>query len=897
VASKDRGESRLKIRPGQPEWRTIELHLDRLLDLPEAEWSEYLSRLEREDPAAAGVLREMMADRRDLEAKGFLEASLVKPTDRERVGMRVGAYTITSLIGRGGMGEVWLASRSDGRFEGKFAVKFLDSYSASPAALDRFRREGRLLARLAHPHVARLIDAGVTEAGRPYLILEYVEGERIDAYCSGRSLAIEGRIRLLLDVLSALAHAHSNLVIHRDIKPSNILVTKRGEAKLLDFGIAKLLSADTGADSESPPTRIEDTAFTPEYAAPEQILGEPPSTATDVYQVGVLMFTLLAGRLPIAPDGATRAQRIKSALDSEPPRLSDVAPTALRKSLRGDLDAIVSKALRKLPQERYATAAALSDDLSRYLGNEPVAARANLLGYRMRKFVRRYRGAVIGTSAAMVVLVASTAFALYQMREAQIQRDQSREQAKRAELQAEFVTLMMSTVGSKPTTAEQLLDAGYKLVNEHYTDDPLFRVNAMLNLSARYADLGLTHKQYALLQSADDIARKLNDLSLMARSDCGLAQAEMDQGHLDRAVSWVNAGRSALERIADPNPLYVEDCMEAEADVIDARGNPGAATQIAVKALALLEQSDETHDFRYSDLLGHIADYYKEAGDTYKGFDYVERALAAAERNGLGDTDAAMTAAHNVASSLIGFGEIKEGCAREKDLVARMQSTGRSIITAMAVLYGTCLLRAGQPADALIWYDKGVGIAQSESDTNLQIYARSRRARALIALNRFAEAGAEFDRIDALAREHGLAGGLQAARAQLVRGELLLAQGRYEDAADTVGSLLTSVRDSASGKVSVLAGALLWSAKIAMARGRYADAVRFAEDAVRENERRARNPAASADVGESSLILAQARATLNDMSGMHSAAHQAVVSLTASLGADNALTRDASALQ
>jgi eukaryotic-like serine/threonine-protein kinase len=711
----------LKIRPGQPEWRTIELHLDRLLELPEAEWGGYLSRLERDDPTAAGVLREMMAERRDLEAKGFLESSLVKATDRERVGMRVGAYTITSLIGRGGMGEVWLAVRSDGRFEGKFAVKFLDSYSASPAALDRFRREGRLLARLAHPHVARLIDAGVTEAGRPYLILEYVEGERIDAYCDGRSLGVDGRIRLLLDVLGALAHAHSNLVIHRDIKPSNILVTQHGEAKLLDFGIAKLLNADTSADSESPPTRIEDTAFTPEYAAPEQILGEPPSTATDVYQVGILMFVLLAGRLPIAPDGATRAQRIKSALDSEPPRLSEVAPAEVRKSLRGDLDAIVSKALRKLPQERYATAAALADDLRRYLGNEPVAARANLLGYRMRKFVRRYRGAVIGTSAAIVALVASTAFALYQMREAQNQRDQSREQAKRAELQAEFVTLMMSTVGSKPTTAEQLLDAGLKLVNEHYTDDPLFRVNAMLNLSARYADLGLTQKQYALLQSADEIARKLNDPALTARSDCGLAQAEMDLGHLDRAVSWVNAGRAALDRMSGPNPLYVEDCMEAEADVIDARGDPGAATRIAEKALALLEQADKTHDFRYADLLGHIADYYKEAGDTYRGFDYVERALAAIERNGLGDTDAAMTAMHNVASSLIGFGEFKEGCAREKDLVARMQSTGRSIITAMAVLYGTCLLRAGQPEEALIWYEKGIGIAQNENDADLHI--------------------------------------------------------------------------------------------------------------------------------------------------------------------------------
>ena len=436
----------------------------------------------------------MMADRRNLEAQGFLETSLVKPPDQERVGTQVGAYTITSLIGRGGMGEVWLAQRSDGRFEGKFALKFLETYSASPAALDRFRREGRLLARLAHPHIARLIDAGVTASDRPYLILEYVQGIRIDEYCATRALGVEARVRLILDVLGALAHAHSNLVIHRDIKPTNILVTEEGEAKLLDFGIAKLVGPEAGSDADSPATRIEDVAFTPEYAAPEQILGELPSTATDVYQMGVLIFALLTGRLPLGKESTTRAQRIKAALDDDPPRMSEVAPAAIRKALRGDLDAIVSKALRKLPRERYGTAAALADDLKRYLQSEPVAARANLLTYRMQKFVRRYRGVVIGTAAAAVALIAVTAFALYQMREAQIQRDQSREQARRAELQAEFVTLMMSNVGDKPTTAEQLLDAGYKLVTQHYKDDPIFRMSAMLNLSARYGDIGLTPK-------------------------------------------------------------------------------------------------------------------------------------------------------------------------------------------------------------------------------------------------------------------------------------------------------------------------------------------------------------------------------------------------------------------
>jgi eukaryotic-like serine/threonine-protein kinase len=887
----------VKVYPGHAGWKAVEKHLDRLLDMDETQWDGYISRLEDDEPTVVAALREMMADRRNLEAEGFLETSLVEPSGEERIGTQVGAYTMVSLIGRGGMGEVWLAQRSDGRFEGKFALKFLETYSASPVALDRFRREGRLLARLAHPHIARLIDAGVTGSGRPYLILEYVQGTRIDDYCATRALSVEARVRLILDVLGALAHAHSNLVIHRDIKPTNILVTGEGEAKLLDFGIAKLVGSEAGSDADSPATRIEDAAFTPEYAAPEQILGELPSTATDVYQMGILIFVLLTGRLPLGKESTTRAQRIKAALDDDPPRMSEVAPAAVRKALRGDLDAIVSKALRKLPRERYGTAAALADDLKRYLHSEPVAARANLLSYRIQKFVRRYRGAVIGTAAAAVALIAATAFALYQMREAQIQRDQSREQARRAELQAEFVTLMMSNVGDKPTTAEQLLDAGYKLVTQHYTDDPIFRMSAMLNLSARYGDIGLTPKQYALLQDADQIARGLKDWSMISRAECGLAEAEIDLGRLDRAVSWIASAKLAMGRVPNQNPLYLEDCMEAEADVIDARGNPTGATQIAERALALLEQAGATHDLRYADLLGRIADYYKEAGDTHQGFEYVARALAATERDGLGDTDAAMTAMHNVASSLNGFGELKEACAREARLVDRLESTGRMVIPAIAVLHGSCLLRAGDAAAALVWYDKGVSVAVAEQYRGREVYARLNRARALIALKRFDEAAAELDHAQSRSKADGPDGTQEVVRIQIVRGELLLAEARYPEAAQTLKSVVSIIRANSKTAGFLLASAVLDSAKAALALEQYADARRLAHEALTETLRKARNPDASADVGEASLVLAEAQKALGDAPAARDAGHQAAVSLTGSLGPDNALTRDALALE
>lgn len=887
----------MRIRPGQPDWVEVDRHLDQLLELPEPEWEGYLSRVESEHAAIGAALRELVADRHKLEAQGFLESSVVRSGEREGVGSRIGSYTISSLIGRGGMGAVWLALRSDGRFEGQFAVKFLDSYAASASALDRFRREGRLLARLSHPHIARLIDAGVTDSGRPYLILEYVQGERIDDYCNTRNLGIQERVRLILDVLAGLAHAHSNLIVHRDIKPSNILVTPSGQVKLLDFGIAKLLATDPSALDESPPTRIEDSAFTPEFAAPEQILGDQPSTATDVYQAGVLLFAVLTGRLPFDLAGTTRAERIRSTLDGEPPRLSEAGPHDWCKRLRGDLDAIVSKALRKLPQERYATAAALADDLSRYLGSEPVAARANLVGYRVRKFVQRYRGPVIGALVAVLALMAVTAFALVQMHEAQAQRDQLREQAKRAEMQAELVGLMMTVIGNKPATAEQLLDAGVRLVNEHYQADPAFRVSAMLNLASRYQDLGLTQKERGLLEKANGVAVKLNDVSLIARSECGLSAVELDQGHVDRAAQLAASGRAALERQAAPDPLYMEDCMEAQSDVADVQGDPITASRIGLQALRMMEQSNETHDLRYSDLLNRIADYYKAMGDTHKGFEYVERALAAAESNGLGDTDFTKIALHNVASSLFGFGEVEAACAREQDLVSRLQATGRPIITPIAVLYGNCFWKRGRPEESLPWFDRGVQNAQTEGDAKNEMYARWNRARALITLHRFSEATSELNQADVIGREHHLTGMFENSRVQLTRAELLIEQARFEDARQVLEPIVVRIRDPKAEQGNLLGRALLISARLEAGQGRYSDAARLADEALRENERRARDPGASIDVGQAALLLAQYKHALGDEPGMQSAARQAVVSLTAAVGSDSPLTREAMSLK
>ena len=294
-------------------WRSLSPHLGRALELPDDERAAWLESLRARDPALATDLESLLEERRVLSREGFLEGTAPRPpAPASPAGRAFGAYTLVSLIGQGGMGNVWLARRSDGRFEGRVAVKLLNPGLVGHVAEERFRREGTILARLAHPHIARLVDAGVSPDGQPFLVLEYVEGEQIDRHCDGRSLGVEARLRLFLDVLAAVSHAHSHLIVHRDIKPSNVLVGADGQVKLLDFGIARLLDGEAPSGGTTALTREGGRVLTPEYAAPEQVTGGPVTTATDVYSLGVLLYVLLGGRHPAAsalpsPAGLLRA--------------------------------------------------------------------------------------------------------------------------------------------------------------------------------------------------------------------------------------------------------------------------------------------------------------------------------------------------------------------------------------------------------------------------------------------------------------------------------------------------------------------------------------------------------------------------------------------------------------
>src|SRR5262245_24940395 len=286
-----------KLSPEQ--WKQASPFLDEALALGVEEREEWMAALRLNNPETAALVDVLLEEHRAVAEKEFLEQGPSLPLGQlASAGETIGAYRLFSPIGHGGMGTVWLAERSDGRFERRVAIKFPNISVRGHAGVERFKREGSILGRLAHPNVAELVDAGLTPAGQPYLVLEYIDGEQIDQYCDKHKLGVEERIRLFLDVLAAVAHAHTNLIVHRDIKPSNVLVTGDEHVKLLDFGIAKLLEDQAQPAEATMLTQEGGSVLTPAYAAPEQITGMPITTATDVYSLGVLLFVLLTGRHP-----------------------------------------------------------------------------------------------------------------------------------------------------------------------------------------------------------------------------------------------------------------------------------------------------------------------------------------------------------------------------------------------------------------------------------------------------------------------------------------------------------------------------------------------------------------------------------------------------------------------
>jgi serine/threonine-protein kinase len=651
--------------------------LDQALDLPRAERTAWLERFRAEHPAVAPGLEFLLAQEDQLEARGFLEredwGDLVDAAPSYE-GLTVGAYTLDRSLGRGGMGSVWLAHRSDGRYQGLAAVKLLNLSLLDPVGRERFRREGTLVASLAHPGIARLIDAGVTGPGQPYLVLEYVEGLHLDEYCDRQRLPPERRLALFLQVLAAVGHAHAHLIVHRDLKPSNILVTADGSVKLLDFGIAKLLESDSEAAERSLLTDLGGLALTPEFAAPEQASGRQVTTATDVYALGVLLYLLLAGQHPTGPRCRTAAEHIRAVLDTEPPRLSaavrgsgpvsasDLARVAearattvdrLARLYRGDLDNILLKALKKNPVERYASVMAFGDDLERYLKHQPVTARPDSVGYRATKFMRRNRTGV--TLAALIVLAMAAGLVgtMTQARAAAAQRDFALRQLARAEAVNDLNGFLLSDAApsGRPFTVGHLLAQAESVVMGQHGDSGANRVEMLVSIGQQYATLDETGKARRMLERAHALSRTLTDPSARARAGCALGSIVSRSGERDRAERFF---REALAELPE-EPQFAMDrifCLLRGGEIARHAMDGRTSVERTEAARALVGQVPFSSEVLAMRVEMDVAESYRVADqflEANRAFEQAARHLAALGRE---ETETAGTLYNNWALSL-----------------------------------------------------------------------------------------------------------------------------------------------------------------------------------------------------------------------------------------------------
>ena len=489
---------------------------------------------------------------------GDLLQRLRKEDDADELGIGavVGPYRLQRLLGVGGMGRVYLAERVDGQFKQLVALKLIRSEFGHPQLRQRFLRERDTLARLTHPHIAQLHDGGIGANGAPYFTLEYIEGEPITTWCDERGLGLRARIVLFLKVCAAVEYAHRNLIVHRDIKPSNILVTTEGEPKLLDFGIAKPIAADSGALE----TGTQAHPMTREFAAPEQVLGEPITTATDVYSLGILLYLLLCGRMPYrraalgetgwtksvveeAPESLERAlaRPLTAAKNDAMPHATSTAtveqlaaqratlPLQLKRELRGDLERIVQNALAKSPETRYPNVTALVDDLRTYLEGRPL--RGGHWRYRLTKFLRRHRLSVAAGSVAALLLIAGVTEIVWQSRE-------TARQARTVIAVKDFLLSLFNAsdpnaAKGRDISARELIDRGNAQIERGLAREPVLRAELQGTLGRIYFELGLYDQARALQQSAMSqtppegaatLDRELAD-TLSARGDLAEADA------------------------------------------------------------------------------------------------------------------------------------------------------------------------------------------------------------------------------------------------------------------------------------------------------------------------------------------------------------------------------------
>lgn len=811
-------------------------------------------------------------------------------------GTRLGAWQIVRLLSRGGSGDVYLAARADGAFEQRAALKLLQN--GGDAEIQRFHAEREILARLTHPGIARLLDGGVHPDGRPYMVVEYVDGLPLTEFCDSRRLDPAARLRLFMAVCEVVAYAHRGLVIHRDLKPRNILVTAEGEVKLLDFGVAKRLDpgpAPPGSDRTTAP-------LTPDYAAPEQLTGEPITTAADVYALGVLLFELLTSRKPFQHTNVPMAEGVRAILQDEAPPPSRVARTVARPAvparlIEGDLDAIVARCLRKEPERRYQTVEALRADIQRFLNMEPVTAREGVRLYVLGRFMRRHRWLVSTGIAVFLALSTSLAVVAWQAHRVALERDIARRAASREEAVRYYLTRMfrasVAESGSGPTTAKTMLDLSARRVLSEYRDDPYLAGKVVETLADLYGALEDFEGQVPLLEGFLAQAGPEADPEAVALVRQKLANVELQRGNTTRASELLTPALAYWEHDLR---RYAEQHLEGmvvkgrlQRALGDLEGAIATYRSALVERIALSGRNHPETSALYNSLaIAYMnANRFNEARQAYEDALAVHDALGRPE-----DLDALIMRA-NVGILAFRQGQIAEAEDLLRDAFEKQRAiAGDSAAVASAMgYYGSILIIRGQWQDAIATLTHSLRIAGEFAGPASPVAVLNR------AFLAEAQAGAgQMDLASALLEENLELGRKQLGednvfvlRTYLARSRLALVKGDAVLADAELAALIPRLRAAGVPALLTLGQALVARAEALLLQNRAADAVPLLTEAVRMREEL---------LWDQSWELAEARARLGEALGAQSRRGRDLLAralpvLESQLGADNPQTRRA----
>jgi len=845
--------------PAFDSWRRVESILNDALDLRAEERPAFLDGACAGDPDLRREVESLLASVD--KSVGFIEQPLHQVAqqlaeDSEGPGSRIQAYQLLKVIGEGGMGKVYLAARADDQYSKQVAIKLLQAgFAQTTTMLLRFRSERQILADLDHPNIARLLDGGVTPSGLPFLVMEYVDGIPIHEYCRRNKLTIEQRLRLFMTVCVAVEYAHKHLVVHRDIKPANILVTKEGEPKLLDFGIAKLVDPEQGTAAQ---TRTAERLMTPEYASPEQITGGVVTTATDVYALGVLLYELLAGSRPFSLETTTPVElyRVICERDPEAPSTraskSEGPASSDAEKISNELDNVVLMAMRKEPAQRYRSVREFADDINAYLNGYPVRAKTATLGYRSSKFIRRNRAAVGFAALAVVVVVGFVIGMAFLTKRA-------RGQQAIAETESKFLSSIFEAstplqARGKQVTARDLLDTGLQRVDRELSGQPEAQAAMLASIGRSYYFLGLFDQAKPLLQRAYDLRKGLfgdDDLRTAEVAE-DLASAHRMKSEYSDAEKLLRFTLAVREKKLGPDNPAVAETLTDLGDCLIRENREHDAEPVLRRALAIFRKAS---DPRGATTRGYLAEIAQRAGNYAEAAALLQESAEIYRQTQGSDTPDYLMTMHNLAASLIDSGDLLDAEKGERQVLElrRKIDPGHPDIGYSLNNLGWILLEEGN------WEEAGPFLRE-----NLELTSKlgSKSDRIATATNNWGHylqekhdyAGASAFYGEALKKMLELRGpeSWQAAKVRLNLGQLKFDERDYAGADAEFTDVLALARKLGGDDHPQVAASLIALAEAKMFEGQSADAEPLLRQALSIRERKL-NP------GHPAIMIAQVR--------------------------------------